>query len=487
MRLPQFLLAATSAASLLACDRASDVPSAPNASGPTALVSGFITSQPAQATGLAGAVVTPIITVGDPIPGATAPDPQYNVWAPVPDGLGAYKKGNSLVVYANHELPAAGIGGEFTYSRVSRLTLDLPSLGVTSGDYPLTATSLLERLCSATFAGAKEGLQPGFFLTGEESTTGTKNGTTVAIDENGNITELPWLGHYQHENQVIVPRFPGKIVAIGLDDTRGASELYLYVASNRPELMSGGGELHVFTAQTSGEAHAGDLTVGQTITGEFKKIQNPTATSAALQTAVTGLGAFPFVRLEDGTYRKQKINGFDNPTIYFVDTGSDAVTVCGPAQNAVCDLAGSVYGMELDAADPTKNAKLTLLARSAGAPSGWASPDNIDASANTLMVQEDPAYPGFKRAPKIWAFPLTASGVGAPTAVVEVNDPLCDEPTGNCWESSGIIDASEWLGAGSWLFDVQAHSLPFSYEANGQTVNVSRDGGQLLYLNVPGS
>ena len=29
-----------------------------------------------------------------------------------------------------------------------------------------------------------------------------------------------------------------------------------------------------------------------------------------------------------------------------------------------------------------------------------------------------------------------------------------------CWESSGIVDASAWFGAGPWLFDVQAHSRP---------------------------
>ncbi|HEV8454777.1 MAG TPA: hypothetical protein VGQ24_07795 [Gemmatimonadales bacterium] len=147
------------------------------------------------------------------------------------------------------------------------------------------------------------------------------------------------------------------------------------------------------------------------------------------------------MRLEDGTYGKQQANSFASPLIYFVDTGSDGVKVCGPSKDAVCDLAGSVYGMEFDAADPTHNAQLTLLARSSGAESGWASPDNVDASLSTLMVQEDPAYPGFKRSPKIWAFPLTAGGVGAPTAVVEVNNPTCDEPTGNCWESSGIIEA----------------------------------------------
>ena len=64
---------------------------------------------------------------------------------------------------------------------------------------------------------------------------------------------------------------------------------------------------------------------------------------------------------------------------------------------------------------------------------------------------------------------------------------VCNEPLGTCWESSGIIDASEWLGNGTWVFDVQAHTLPFSYQDGATTVNVSREGGQLLYLRLPGS
>ena len=63
----------------------------------------------------------------------------------------------------------------------------------------------------------------------------------------------------------------------------------------------------------------------------------------------------------------------------------------------------------------------------------------------------------------------------------------CSEPAGTCWESSGIIDASRWLGSGTWLFDVQAHTLPFSYRDGARTVQVSRESGQLLLLRLPGS
>lgn len=28
---------------------------------------------------------------------------------------------------------------------------------------------------------------------------------------------------------------------------------------------------------------------------------------------------------------------------------------------------------------------------------------------------------------------------------------------GDCWETSGIVDASAWFGPGAWIFDVHAH------------------------------
>jgi hypothetical protein len=157
MRLPQFLLSAAAASSLLACDRASDVPSAPNSAAGTALVSGFVTSQPAQARALlAQARLKPIITVGDAIPGATDADVEQRVWAPIPDGLGAYQDGNDLVLFANHEITSGGVDGRFTNARVSRLVLDPATLSVKSGSYAITGKAagfLFQRLCSAAFNG----------------------------------------------------------------------------------------------------------------------------------------------------------------------------------------------------------------------------------------------------------------------------------------------------------------------------------------------
>jgi Bacterial protein of unknown function (DUF839) len=493
---PSFLLVAAPLA-LLACDP-DDLPPTPPGETPalsaTAEAPGFVTSQPAQAHVLApGARLKPILTVGDELPSGFK-------WAPIPDGLGAYKEGNELILFANHELAGitANDGQEvFANSRVSRLVLDPNTLSVKRARYVVGGTEGYQRLCSATWVDAPEGFPAGYFLTGEETEEGIHNGIQLAVDKQGRVTQLPWTGRYRHENLIGVPGFHGKVVLIGLDDTRGASELYMYVADAPGDVLTGGGNLYVLTSDEV--ANVAELTEGQSISGQFVLVPNAASLSyEALQETVEQLGAFSFVRLEGGDYDK-RIDAPDvteqasaagkpqtiRPTVYFVDTGS-AVDEESPesiCSGQACDEFGSIYRLTLSNVDPTVGARLTLLARSKGADQGWASPDNVATSERTLMVQEDPAYPGFARAPRIYSFTLTPHrGLGGPgKPVVALNNSECSEPLGNCWETSGIIDASAWLGPGSWLFDVQAHSLAVP------SLNLPTEGGQLLYLNVPGS
>ena len=189
MRALPCLWAATAASAMLACDRQSDTfsPTSPDVGSTPA---GFVTSLPAQARALLPkAVLKPIITVGDPIPGQESnTDPEQRVWAPIPDGLGAYQDGSSLVLFANHEIASAGVDGKFTFARVSRLLLDPATLSVTGGSYPITgkvAGSMFQRLCSATFAGVETGFGQGWFFTGEESVSGGAQGIQLAVKHDG--------------------------------------------------------------------------------------------------------------------------------------------------------------------------------------------------------------------------------------------------------------------------------------------------------------
>lgn len=508
MRVMQCLLAAAAASWLSACDRTADTVSPPTDNNAD-LAAGFVTSQDPMARAiLPQARVKPIISVGDPIPGATDADPEQRVWAPIPDGLGAVQSADGLVLFANHEISGSGVGGRFRNARVSRLVLDPATLSVMSGFYAITGQRisgppvgpLVQRLCAATFNGTAEGFIPGWFFTGEESVTATSGGMQLAVSNDGSETrELSWLGRFAHENYISVPGFGNKLVLLGTDDNNGASELYMYVANSATDVLSGAGKLYAFASDQP--LHSGNLTPGQTVAGQFLEIANPTALPADLQAQVDNLGdhgAMPFVRLEDIEYSQSPDER--GPAVYFVDTGNDLTggrtagkvnVQCSPAP---CDRHGSIYRMELDAANPTAGVRLTLLARSRGVAAGdWASPDNIEVSRKSLMLQEDPAYAGFNRAERIWNFKLKQGGrLGEVRAVVELENQkftgnICSDAAGTCWESSGIIDASEWLGEGTWLFDVQAHTLPFTYQDGATTVTVGSEGGQLLYLRLPGS
>ena len=505
MRVLPYFAAALTVFVMLGCDDHTDAAPATMPQTDNIASADRLTTQPAQARALVdGATLTPILTVGDPLPGQEDnPDPEQRVWAPIPDGLGAFQENGNLVVFANHEITSSGVDGKFPYARVSRLVLDPHTLKVKSGSYALTgkpAGMLFQRLCSATFIGPDEGFADGWFFTGEESVTGGAEGVQLAVRRDGGHTRrLPWLGRFAHENYIGVPGFHDKVVLLGTDDNApatlggpGQSELYMYVARNSGDVLFGHGKLYVF--ETSEAKQSGELKVGQPIHGRFEEITNPADLSAAdLQAKVDRHGAFKFVRLEDIDYDRRGSVGSGSrsgdPLVYFVDTGN-LNAQCG---GATCDLFGSIYGLRLDPDDPTHNARLELLARSKGAESGWASPDNIAVSQRSLMVQEDPAYAGFNRAERIWNFKLRANGgLSDPTAVVELKTRQmtgnqCSEPAGTCWESSGVIDASRWLGDGAWLFDVQAHTLPFSYKDKQTTVNITKEGGQLLYLRLRGS
>jgi hypothetical protein len=475
---------------------------------------GFRTEQPAQAEILvSGARLVPIITTGDILPGSNLP------WGPVPDGLGAYRDGRGITVFANHEITASGVtssngGPAFLFSRVSRLQIDPSSLKVLNGDYAEDGSGGYIRFCSATWADGTENLPSGYFLTGEENGATARGSVVLAVSGQGQKTELPHLGAFSHENTVPVPGYD-KVVVLGTDDSQGQSELYLYVARNEEAFLSGDqseGRLYVFRTEARSAAgnplHAGNMQVGETIKGFFVPIDDPADLGAApadrynrLQAKVDALDAMPFVRLEDADYVRGRRHARGEPTAYFVDTGAESTTgrpQVGADCAGPCDPYGSIYKIELSDDDPTKRAELTLVARSSGPKSGWSSPDNIALSRKSIMLMEDPANTQWdgSRAPGIWNASLYPRGrVGVFQEVAQVTQESlipgpggqCIDASGLCWETSGIISTDELLGPGTWLFNVQAHTYPFTAGTGADAKQYSRESGQLLYLRVPGS
>lgn len=442
---------------------------------------GFRTTAGAQARLVSGVVgeVTPLVTVGDVMPGSDEP------FAPLPDGIGAFNR-YGLTLFMNHEL--AGVertdgGSDYPFARVSELEIDKRDLKIRQHRYVIDGTEGYERLCSAEWFDAKDGFAGGYFFTGEEVTDGLQ----LAIDRRGHVIETPWIGRYAHENQISVPGFPRHTVILNFDDNGGSgtgvkaslSELYMYVGRTSRDVLTGKGQLYVF--KSDDVEHPGQLTAGQSITGYWLPIPDDVVRdAAALEQYGEDHDAFPFVRLEDGFYDKRRGVG---PVAYFYDTGRGSIR---DESGNPWDPWGSIYRLEFkDRRDPAGgSAMLTLLARSSGPDNGWASPDNGDMDRDgVIMLQEDPANSPWTRRPAIWKLKLNRHGrlmdpVG--TKIVEVVEP--DDPDNDAivfgWETSGIIDASEWFGEGTWIFDVQAHDKPVP------SLGLAEDNGQLLFLDL---
>jgi hypothetical protein len=197
-------------------------------------------------------------------------------------------------------------------------------------------------------------------------------------------------------------------------------------------------------------------------------------TDTELEAASDAVKAMIFARPEDGAF-----NPNEDDEYFFVTTGEGT-------GNAL----GRLYSLELSGTNSAGPAKLTVEYSAdqivAGGGDIALSPDNIDASRDYLMIQEDgtatsrAAMGEKKRDGSIWRLDLDKDGVDVSSAVriVELNQPGRDRvPVGpGVWETSGIIDAAQLFGKDTWLFDVQAHAPTTAPKPN--TV----EDGQLLML-----
>ncbi len=456
------------------------------------LPTGFLTSQAPLVRTLAGGTITPILTVGD-FPTETQTPVETSTFAPIPDGLGIFEPGDgTVVVFANHELNAEnqsfgspGVDTDvegvqaFVGSRVSRTVLNPETKGVLDITYPVDGSENYARLCSGTYANAAEGLPGGWWLAGEEAVPSPNGDLTIAVrNDGGQVIELPCLGAFSHENAIAVP-YSGQVVIIGTDDAfppgeDSFSELYMFVSDSESELLSCQGTLYVLA--TPAAQVSGNLTEGQTVTAQWIEVPDGIAPiEGALQDFADQVGALSFVRLEDADYDRRP--GF-GPAFFVADTADADVTgnsrIGATCNDGFCDIAGSLYRVNLNTSSPTGDGTLTLVSRSPGPASYWASPDNIAVNANSIMIQEDPnSRVGFTRPGGIWNCPLEGEGIGNCTEVVRLTD--------EGGETSGIISTEDIFGSGTWLFAVQAHDVP------QPLLGLAEENGQLILLEQPGT
>jgi len=481
---------------------------------------GYMTSEPPAITldpGLpAGAWVLPIINSGETVEGV--------LFEGIPDGIGATDGSNrhTVDVYINHEQTTIPFFNtrDFQDASVTRLTLSTKTNNrgaVLDAEVVVSPDDGYKRFCSASMGTVAEGFDVPVFLTGEEAnditavpagapygsdpslTPDRQAGYAVVLNtETGESTPVPGMGRLNHESAQALPGYDG-LAILTTDDTFSApgAQLYLYLADDQDALFEDEGSLWAFRATTNNGVAVDptdafndtndyvDLRPGDDFAGEFIPVPDDVArgtTGVAPQQALedwsNANNVFQFLRLEDLAYDQN-----DPHVVYVADTGRSRVLpdpttgrlMRGPSGTVGLTDNGSIFKFVFDDNDPTVVTSLTVLAQgdddTQGAFVPFVSPDNVGTSKKSLMVQEDTDDA------KIWQYRIR-QGSWRVVATVDDSD----------GESSGIVDASEWFGGGTWLLDVQGHGANVDEDIISDPPNlVKRESGQLLLMKIPGS
>jgi hypothetical protein len=445
----------------------------------------------------------------------------------IPDGIGAMPgPGGTVEVFVNHEQSRVPFNGfaDFDWSSVSHLTLDATG-GVLEASVALPDSAGFQRFCSSTMAGPAEGLDSYLYLTGEEAPDALEvpagapygpdpayapdnlrqSGYAVVLDPvTGDFTQVAGMGRHNHENAMVLPGDWDPIAVISGDDTFSApsSQLYLYLAENEEAIWADEGRLLAFRVTHkngvrvqpgdafNGANDYGDISGSDHLRGRFIRVPRWIATGTtavppqeALERWSNRNNVFQFIRVEDTAYDPNRGAG-ENPVMYLADTGSSSA-VPNPATGRLMAGSGGPFGngrlfrMEFGKNDPRNVVDFSILLDGNASTNPLApgpamkNPDNLGISTNSLMVQEDTSSGHNAR---VLRFDLAT---GAWSAVASVNT--------LGWESSGIVDASEFYGPGAWLLDVQAHSIFVEGPTVIDGVTYKTEGGQLILLTVDGS
>ena len=409
-----------------------------------------------------GVEITPIINSGDQV----GNDFQYTG---VPDGIGIYASApDRLEVFTNHELSYRY--GDPAWSRVSHLTLD-PQGNVVSASYAVDGTERYEYFCSSTM-DMIDGTP--WYFTGEEWFASPRGGTSIAINAlTGTVIHTPQFGSLNHENVVPVHGLDRAVVYLSEDSFRLRSQAYAYFAHDFRGAIHGGGAFSVWVPddQGDGDPSTNDIAKGQTLSGRFVTIPHADRyTGLQLNEQAEALGSFNFVRIEDATADPS------NPgVVYFSDTGA----------NKSETKHGRLYRMTFDPAHPRHATLEVVLDGDAG--DDIVNPDNLGIDQHVMLIQEDrnDTSSGYNR---VLMYDLT-TGALTPVARLDPSPGAIERGGGpGVWESSGVVDASAFFGAGAWLLNVQAHHSKILQQGIGLGIDSGRgERGQLVLLRIPGS
>jgi VCBS repeat-containing protein len=388
-----------------------------------------------------------------------------------------------------------------------------PSAATSHSAYLAAATTLISRLCSADLAmpSAYQWTEPGtgtvygtssrIFQSGEESGGSfaspfgpeaeilfgrqfafvATDDPNTALNEAGTAWELPHAGLFPWENNLASPFAQRKTIVAGMDDSTGG-QVYFWVGDK--QTTGNVVERAGLTRQSASDAlyvlRVSNLTPDGTgatnedrntpLSGAFT-LENEGDVSgitfAGLEALSDSKGGTQFFRPEDGQWDP------DNPADYYFVTTDRYDQV----QDGVGPTVGRsrLYRLRFtDITNPTAGGTITAVLDGSEGGNMF---DNMTVSNGKIIIQEDVGNQ--QHLGKIWRYDIAADTLTeiaqhdrarfGDVGVPPISPFSADE------ESSGVIDVSSILGAGSYLLNVQAH-----YPTTVELV----EGGQLLLMKT---
>jgi hypothetical protein len=312
-------------------------------------------------------------------------------------------------------------------------------------------------------------------------------GRVFAVTEDGQARQLPRLGLASWENTNVADTHNSDATVVVGNEDSADGQLWVYAghkiaaggAFQRAGLLNG--QHFAVTLDDGNDATTDPATdaafraahdKGDAVPFTLTNINSDQ--SGADQNAEAKSEGLSLNRIEDGAFDPSNPNDY-----YFVTTAGGEGTTGGGG--------GGLWRLRFDdVTQPQLGGTLTLLLD--GTESiGLQMPDNIAIDANgNMMIQEDPG--AADAVARIVAYRISDGATGV---VAQFNQDQFDPTAGspnfitNDEESSGIIDASDTMGGGNWLFSIQVHSSAGLPPGNGEgTVEEYVEQGQLAELHV---
>jgi Alkaline phosphatase PhoX len=476
------------------------------------------------AVGLNGWQTRAIFSVGDQAR-ETGTDSAWYQMIGIPDGLGVLPEGKTVRVFMSHELEkgtmseprvgrplqAGAFVSEWTLNKKGEVLSGRRAFDAVYQDNTLvgpaagegSSTPGFSRFCSAFLATGRVGFDRPIFFANEETGPPSVPGPTDTFDPKGSQSvaifdqqahALSKLGHFPKENTLVMRGTGNRTIILTTEDGPRTpdSQLYLYIGrkdrSSDNALRRNGldnGKLYVLASDDAQNNNENQLTEGETVHVSWKEIPDADQLSdVQTEAAADAVGAFGFVRIEDGEFRPNAKREF------WFDTTGDQLP--GSEEGPNFNELGRLYRLRFDKRDPLKGARLTQAYSAddlTAAEDGPLSPDNVTVTKRSIVVNEDGTSSSRDdmetrdRDGSIWIVPLATAG--DPSTFKRVGELIGRSEggrdnittTSGIWETSGIIGSRHAFGTNTFLFDVQAHPPTTAPAAN--TV----EDGQLLLLH----